>query len=143
MMATNVMTIDMGEYLSCGTAPSLRVNRRIENTEIPLFMRQCIIDATQWEVEGVRYDQWRLQNGNGRYSDVEWRDHVVAPYLQQRFEGLEVDDDNRLYGVRGNVKEEIDTRFYDPRHLQGSMLARCPGQGWLFALGCCRRMHQR
>jgi len=142
-MATNVMTIDMGEYLSCGTAPSLRVSRRIENTEIPLFMRQCIIDATQWEVEGVRYDQWHLQNGNGRYSDVEWRDHVVVPYLQQRFEGLEVDDDNRLYGVRGNVKEEIDTRFYNPRQLQGSMLARCPGQRWLFALGCCRRMHQR
>ncbi len=142
-MATNTMAFDGEEQLLGGTAPSLRVNRRIENSEIPLFMQQCVIDATQWEVEGTQYDQWHAQNGNGCHSDAEWRDHVVASYLQQRFEGLEVDDDNHLYGVRGRVKEEIDTRFYNPRQLQGSMLARCQGQGWLFALGCCRRMRRR
>ncbi len=142
-MVTNTMTFDGEEQLLWGTASSLRVNRRIENSEIPLFMQQCVIDATQWEVEGTQYDQWRAQNGNGRYSASEWRDHVVTSYLQQRFEGLEVDDDNHLYGVRGSAREEIDTRFYNRRQLQGSMLARCPGQGWLFALGCCRRMRRR
>jgi hypothetical protein len=35
--------------------------------------------------------------------------------------------------------EEIDERFYDPQQLRGCMLAKCPGQRWLFALGCCRR----
>ncbi len=142
-MATNMVTFDAGQQLLCGTAPALKVNRRIENSEIPLFMQQCIIDATQWEVEGMRYQHWHTQNGNGRHSGAKWRDHVVTPYLQQRFEGLEVDDDNRLYGVRGSVKEEIDRGFYNPYQLQGSMLARCPGQRWLFALGCCRRMHRR
>ncbi len=142
-MATNAMTIGVGDDVSLGTAPSLRINRRIESAEIPQFFRQCIIDATQWEVNGTRYDQWRAENGNRKYSDAEWRDQVVIPYLQRHFEGLEVDNDNRLYGVRGNVKEKIDERFYDPRQLQGSILARCPGQGWQFALGCCRRMHPR
>ncbi len=143
MMATNVMAIKTGDDVTRGTAPSLRINRRIENPEIPLFIRQCVIDATQWEVDGVRYNQWRGENGNGTHPDAEWLDQVIIPNLQKRFEGLEVDSNNLLYGVNGNAKEKIDERFYEPRQLQGGMLARCPGQGWRFALGCCRRMHPR
>ncbi|MGA7075586.1 MAG: hypothetical protein WBZ42_03440 [Halobacteriota archaeon] len=138
-MATNATSTQMGEPLYAGVAAALRINRRIENDEIPLFVQRCVIDATRWEVDGTRYDQWRAENGNGKVPAAEWRDKVVIPHLQQRFDGLELRDDDHLYGIRHDTVEEIDERFYNPQQLRGSMLAKCPGQRWLFALGCCRR----
>ena len=138
-MATNVASTQTGELLYAGVAPALRINRRIENDEIPLFMQRCVIDATRWEVDGTRYEQWRAENGNGKEPAVKWRDEVVTPHLQQRFDGLELRCDGHLCGIRHDSDEEIDERFYDTQQLRGSMLAKCPGQRWLFALGCCRR----
>jgi len=138
-MATNVASTQTGELLYAGVAPTLRINRRIENDEIPLFMQRCVIDATRWEVDGTRYDQWRAENGNGKDSAVKWRDEVVTRHLQQRFDGLELRCDGHLCGIRHDSDEQIDERFYDTQQLRGSMLAKCPGQRWLFALGCCRR----
>ncbi len=89
-MATNVMAIKTGEDVTRGTAPSLRINRRIENPEIPLFIRQCVIDATQWEVDGVRYNQWRGENGNGMHSDAEWLDKVIIPTCRNALKGLKL-----------------------------------------------------
>ena len=138
-MATNVTSTQLDEPLYPGVASALRINRRIENEEIPVFVRRCVIDATRWEVEGTRYDQWRAENGNGKGHAAEWREKVVIPHLQERFDGLELRDDDRLYGIRHETEEEIDERFYNPQQLRGCMLAKCPGQRWLFALGCCRR----
>jgi hypothetical protein len=150
-MATNVASAETGIPLYAGAASALRINRRIENDEIPLFMQRCVIDATRWEVDGTRYDQWRAENGNGNSNGngngdnpaAEWRDEVVIPYLQQQFEGLKLRDDDHLYGIRYDteeqIDEQIDERFYNPQQLRGYMLAKCPGQRWLFALGCCRR----
>jgi hypothetical protein len=138
-MATNATSTQMGEPIDAGTASALRINRRIENDEIPLFMQRCVIDATRWEVDGTRYDQWRTQNGNGNGPAVEWRDQVVIPHLQEQFDGLELRDNDRLYGIRHDASEQIDEHFYNPQQLRGAMLAKCPGQRWLFALGCCRR----
>jgi len=138
-MATNVTSTQTGELLCAGVAPALRINRRIENDEIPLFMQRCVIDATRWEVGGTRYEEWRAQNGNAKDSAVKWRDEVVTRHLQQRFDGLELRCDGHLCGIRHDTDEEIDERFYDTQQLRGSMLAKCPGQRWLFALGCCRR----
>jgi len=138
-MATNVTSIQSGEPRCAGSSSALRVNRRIENEEIPLFVQRCVVDATCWEVDGTRYDQWRAENGNGKVPAAEWRDKVVIPHLQERFDGLELRDDDRLYGIRQDTVEVIDERFYDPQQLRGCMLAKCPGQRWLFALGCCRR----
>jgi hypothetical protein len=138
-MATNVTSTQLDEPLYAGVASALRINRRIENEEIPVFVRRCVIDATRWEVGGTRYDHWRAENGNGKGPAAEWRDKVVIPHLQERFEGLELRDDDRLYGIRHETEEEIDERFYNPQQLRGCMLAKCPGQQWLFALGCCRR----
>jgi hypothetical protein len=129
----------MGGLLCAGVASALRINRRIENDEIPLFMQRCVIDATRWEVGGTQYEQWCAENGNGKDPAVKWRDEVVTPYLQQRFDGLELRGDGHLCGIRHDTDEEIDERFYDTQQLRGSMLAKCPGQRWLFALGCCRR----
>jgi hypothetical protein len=138
-MATSRARAEMGELLDAGAASALRINRRIAREEIPLFVRRCVIDATGWEVNGTRYDQWCAENGNRKGHAVAWRDEVVVPHLQQRFDGLELRDDDRLYGIRHDNEEAIDARFYDPHQLRGCMLAKCPGQGWLFALGCCRR----
>ena len=158
-MATNVDYSKTDEPLWAGAASALRINRRIENDEIPLFVQRCVLDATRWEVDGTRYEKWRAANGNenankngngngngdgnGDNRAAEWRDKVVIPHLQQRFDGLELRDDDRLYGIRYDTEEEIDEqideRFYNPQQLRGSMLAKCPGQRWLFALGCCRR----
>ncbi|MGZ8876212.1 MAG: hypothetical protein ACXW1F_06985 [Halobacteriota archaeon] len=138
-MATNVANIQTYEPLDAGTSSALRINRRIENKEIPLFIRRCVIDATRWEVDGTRYDQWRAENGNRKIPAAEWREQVVIPHLQARFDGLELRDDDRLYGIRHDTAEEINERFYNPQQLRGAMLAKCPGQRWLFALGCCRR----
>ena len=138
-MATNVASTQTGGLLYAGVAWALRINRRIENDEIPLFMQRCVIDATRWEVCGTQYEQWRVENGNGKDPAVKWRDEVVTPYLQQRFDGLELRGDGHLCGIRHDADEEIDERFYDTQQLWGSMLAKCLGQRWLFALGCCRR----
>jgi hypothetical protein len=59
------------------------------------------------------------------------------PYLQQRFDELELRGDGHLCGIRHDTDEEIDESFYDTQQLRGFMLAKCPGQRWLFALGCC------
>jgi hypothetical protein len=138
-MAKHVESINTCEPLDAGTSAALRINRRIENDEIPLFMRRCIIDATRWEVDGTRYDEWRSENGNAKIPAAEWREQVVIPHLQERFDGLEVRDDDRIYGIRHDTAEEINEQFYNPQQLRGAMLAKCPGQRWLFALGCCRR----
>ena len=90
-------------------------------------MQRCVIDATRWEVGGTQYEQWRAENGNGTDHAVKWRDEVVTPYLQQRFDGLELQGDGHLCGVRHDTDEEIDERFYDTQQLRGSMLAKCPG----------------
>jgi len=84
-MATNVDCSKTDEPLYAGAASALRINRRIENDEIPLFVQRCVIDATCWEVDGTRYEQWRAENGNGTDHAVKWRDEVVTPYLQQRW----------------------------------------------------------
>ena len=62
-MATNVASTQTGGLLYAGVAWALRINRRIENDEIPLFMQRCVIDATRWEVGGTQYEQWRAENG--------------------------------------------------------------------------------
>ena len=98
-MATNVTSTQTGELLCAGVAPALRINRRIENDEIPLFMQRCVIDATRWEVGGTRYEEWRAENGNGKDSAVKWRDEVVTRHLQQRFDGLELRCDGHLCGI--------------------------------------------
>jgi hypothetical protein len=46
-MATNVTSTQTGELLCAGVAPALRINRRIENDEISLFMQRCVIEATR------------------------------------------------------------------------------------------------
>ncbi|MGA3199789.1 MAG: hypothetical protein ABSD89_10345 [Halobacteriota archaeon] len=103
-----------------GLASALRINRRIENDEIPLFVQRCVIDATRWEVGGTQYEQWRAENGNGKDPAVKWRDEVVTPYLQQRFDGLELRGDGNLCDIRHDTDEEIDERFYDTQQLGGS-----------------------
>ena len=138
-MATNVARTETDELLDAGAASALRVNRRIANDEIPLFIRRCVIDASHWEVDGIGYDQWCAENGDGKDHVAGWRDEVVIPHLQQQFDRLELRDDDRLYGIRHDNEEAIDTRFYSPQQLRGCMLAKCPGQHWFFALGCCRR----
>ena len=40
-------------------------------------------------------------------------------------------------------KKQIDEGFYDPELLEECLLAKCPGQGWRFALGCCRKQHSK
>lgn len=84
-MATNVASTQTGGLLYAGVASALRINRRIENDEISLFLQRCVIDATRWEVGGTQYKQWRAENGNGTDHAVKWRDEVVTPYLQQRW----------------------------------------------------------
>ena len=62
-------------------------------------MQRCAIDAARWEVDGTRYEQWCAENGNGKDPAVKWRDEVVTPYLQQRFEGLELRGDGHLCSI--------------------------------------------
>jgi hypothetical protein len=114
---------------------------RIENDEIPSFIARCAIGALQWEVEGMRFEQWCVDRERGDHPFATWRDDVVIPYLQRQFEALEVHDDGRLFGIRRDTQEAIEQGFYDPELLEGCLLAKCPGQGWRFALGCCRKQH--
>jgi len=140
-MATNVAGSVGPQPLDAGVASALRINRRIQNDEIPLFIRRCVIDTTRWEVNGTRYEQWRASNRDCHAS--RWRDEVVIPHLQERFDGLLLREDDRLYGIKLDAKEEIDARFYNSDQLRGCMMAKCEGQRWLFALGCCRRHKPR
>ena len=116
---------------------------RIENDEIPSFIAGCAVEATEWEVEGKRYEQWYAEHEHTDDPLSAWRDEVVIPYLQRHFEALEVHEDGRLFGIRRNTEEQIDQGFYDPELLEECLLAKCPGQGWRFALGCCRKQHSK
>jgi len=116
---------------------------RIENDEIPTFIGGCAFDALQWEVDGMTYRQWAAEREHDNDSFAAWRDHVVIPYLQREFEALEVDEDGRLFGIRRDTQERVDEGIYDPELLEGCLLAKCPGQGWRFALGCCRKQHAK
>ena len=115
---------------------------RIEKDEIPFFIAGCAVEAIQWEVEGTRYEEWRAERERDDPSST-WRDEVVIPYLQRRFEALEVHEDGRLFGIRRDTQEQIAQGFYDPELLEECLLAKCPGQGWRFALGCCRKQHSK
>jgi hypothetical protein len=116
---------------------------RIENDDIPFFITGCAAEAIQWEVEGKGYEQWRAERERGADSPSTWRNEIVIPYLQRQFEALEVHEDGRLFGVRRDKQEQIDQGFYDPELLAECLLAKCPGQGWRFALGCCRKQHTK
>jgi hypothetical protein len=54
---------------------------RIEHDDIPLFITGCAVEALQWEVEGMRYEEWRTERGRGDDASSAWRDEVVIPYL--------------------------------------------------------------
>ena len=108
---------------------------RIEKDEIPFFIAGCAAEAIQWEVEGMRYEEWHAERERGDDPSATWRDEVVIPYLQRRFEALEVHEDGRLFGIRCDTQEQLDDGFYDPELLEECLLAKCPGQGWRFALG--------
>lgn len=116
---------------------------RIEHDDIPLFITGCAVEALQWEVEGMRYEEWRAERGRADDASSAWRDEVVIPYLQRQFEALEVHEDGCLFGIRRDTQEQIDEGFYDPELLEECLLAKCPGQGWRFALGCCRKQHSK
>jgi len=34
---------------------------RIEKDEIPFFIAGCAVEAIQWEVEGMRYEEWHAE----------------------------------------------------------------------------------
>ena len=116
---------------------------RIEKDEIPFFIAGCAVEAIRWEVEGMRYEEWRAEDERGDDPSTAWRDEIVIPYLQRRFEALEVHEDGRLFGIRRDTQEQIDEGFYNPELLEECLLAKCPGQGWRFALGCCRKQHSK
>jgi hypothetical protein len=116
---------------------------RIENDEIAGFIAGCAGEAIQWEVDGMRYEQWKADHATETDPASTWRDEVLIPYLQGQFEALEVHDDGRLFGIRRDTQEQIDEGFYDPELLEECLLAKCPGQGWRFALGCCRKQHTK
>ncbi len=48
-----------------------------------------------------------------------------------------------LFGIRRDTEEKIDQGFYDPELLEECLLAKCPGQGWRFALRCCRKQQTK
>jgi hypothetical protein len=114
---------------------------RIEKEDIPLFISGCGIEALQWEIEGVHFEQWRAERNQGDDPSSAWRNEVVIPYLKRQFEALEVHEDGRLFGIRLGKEEQIDEGFYDAELLEECLLAKCPGQGWRYALGCCRKQH--
>ncbi len=116
----------------------------IARDDIPsFFLSGCVVDVTKWEVDGMSFERWRADHERADDLSGQWRDEVVAPYFQRRFDALKVDESGRLYGVRGDGEEEIDERFYDPELLRECLSAKCTGQKWQFALGCCFRQHRR
>ncbi|HYA33574.1 MAG TPA: hypothetical protein VEG65_06245 [Candidatus Bathyarchaeia archaeon] len=116
---------------------------RIENDEIPSFITRCAVNALQWEVNGLRYEQWAAERRQKDDRFVCWRDDILIPHLQRQFAALEVHEDGRLLGIRRDTEERIDQGAYDPELLESCLLAKCPGQGWRFALGCCRKQHTK
>ncbi len=116
----------------------------IERDDIrSFFLSGCVVDVTRWEVDGVSFERWRAEHEHVLDPSDKWRDEVVIPYIQRRFDALKVDQSGHLCGVRGAKEEDIDERFYNPELLQECMGAKCTGQGWQFALGCCFRQHRR
>ncbi len=107
------------------------------------FSSGCVVDVTRWEAAETSFERWRADHENADDQSDTWRDEVVVPYFQGRFDALKVDESGRLYGVRGDEEEEIEERFYNPELLKACMGSKCPGQGWQFALGCCFRQHRR
>ena len=89
------------------------------------------------------YKQWSASREQVDDPFATWLDDILIPYLQRRFEALEVREDGRLFGIRRDTEEEIDQRFYGPELLEECSLAKCPGHGWRFALGCCRKQHTK
>ncbi|MFZ0926884.1 MAG: hypothetical protein WB581_01890 [Halobacteriota archaeon] len=96
---------------------------RIEKDEIPFFIAGCAVEAIQWEVEGMRYEEWHAERERGDDPSATWRDEIVVPYLQRRFEALEVHKDGRLFGIRRETQELIDEGFLRSRTARG-MFAR-------------------
>ncbi len=116
----------------------------IARDDIPsFFLSGCVVDVTRWEVDGTSFERWRADHAGADDPPGQWRDEVVVPDFQRRFDALKIGEDGHLFGVRGDVEEEVDERFYNPRVLQACMSSKCPGQGWQFALGCCFRQHWR
>ncbi len=116
---------------------------QIARDDIPLFLSSgCIVDITRWEIDGTSFECWRADHEGADDPSDQWRDEVVTPYFQHRYEALKVDEGGRLYGIRANTEEEIDERFYESELLKECLGAKCPGQGWQFALGCCFRRHR-
>ncbi|MGZ4906517.1 MAG: hypothetical protein ACXV5T_07275 [Halobacteriota archaeon] len=116
---------------------------QIAHDDLPsFFLSGCVVDVTRWEADGTSFERWRAGHDESNDLPGQWRDEVVVPYFQRRFDALKVDENGHLYGVRGNTEGEIDERFYDPGLLKECMGAKCPGQRWHFALGCCFRQHR-
>lgn len=91
---------------------------RIEKDEIPFFIAGCAVEAIQWEVEGMRYEEWRAERERGDDPSATWRDEIVIPYLQRRFEALEVHEDGRLFGIRHSYAINMVRNGVDIRRLQ-------------------------
>ncbi len=117
---------------------------QIARDDMPSFFSSgCVVDVTKWEVEDTSFERWCADHSGAGDPSCQWRDEVIVPHFQRRFDALRIDEYGRLYGVRGDVEEEIDGRFYDPGLLRECMSAKCTGQRWQFALGCCFRQHRR
>ncbi len=117
---------------------------QVARDDMPSFFSSgCMVDVTRWEVDGVSFECWRADQSNADDPAGQWRDQIVVPYFQRRFDALKIDEHGRLYGLHDDVEEEIDSRFYDANLLRECMSAKCAGQGWHFALGCCFRQHRR
>lgn len=113
---------------------------RIEQHEMEQFVTHCMGDATRWTIEGIDFNSWCSENNkSGEGAGTEWLTKVVIPYLQHRFDYLEVREDGRLYGFRNGTNEELCPGFYSSDSLSMCMVAECPGQEWKYALGCCRK----
>ncbi len=116
----------------------------IARDDIPLFFSSgCIVDVTKWKVGDTSFKRWCASCSSEDDPSSQWRDEVIIPHFQQRFDMLKVDVNGCLYGMRGETEEKIDERFYDPQLLRKCLGAKCSGQGWHFALGCCMKQHMK
>jgi len=57
------------------------------------------VEAPQWEVGGMRCEEWHAERERGDDPSATWRDEIVIPCLQRRFEALEVHEAGRLFGI--------------------------------------------
>lgn len=113
---------------------------RIEHNEMEQFITHCMGEATRWRIKGIDFNSWCIKNNkSGEDAETEWLTEVVIPYLQRRFDYLELREDGRLFGFRNETDQELCPGFYNADSLNTCMVAECPGQGWKFALGCCRK----